>query len=206
VLLACASRSRCLVIGAAAALLYLGAITWDGRFVLSQLVPHGRIAHQHLVSAMQAINTLPRSTVLSDPETSMLIPTMTHQDVVWFLYLKNVLISHADIARRYCLTQLPINPAVRRYTNGNIWPDADAAFPGTDVPSREIALMREACIAMDNDPIAALREFRVQYVLWNEAEHPDWDLRRLRVPLTKIDEGGLDAAQWSLWKLGTPST
>ncbi|MSR87474.1 hypothetical protein EXS70_04905 [Candidatus Peribacteria bacterium] len=192
-------RNRALLAAALAALVYLTAVAYDGRNVASQFRIADRFGEQHLGSALAKLDELPRTTILSDPGTSAFIAGSTQHNVVYSLYLKNVLMAHTEIAERYCATVVPLKSVDRHLKDQElIWPDADGAFHSDpSVREREVAMVEEACRKTDNKPRAALQKFHVQYVLWDEKRQPTWDLRRLRVVLNKVAVG----EGWSLWSL-----
>lgn len=199
--LAWAVRSRVLWIGAAAAIVYLAAVAYDGRFVLKQWhVIEDHFNEQHLAEALPELDVLPRSTILSSGQGSAFIAGYTHHDVVYSIYLKNVLLTHEEIAQRYCLTVLPVSPELRaiREADHLVYPDAVSAFHNDpSVREREVAMVEAACAASDDDPVSALRHFGVDYVFWDEKADPGWDLSRLQVALEPISQG----EGWSLWKV-----
>lgn len=198
VLMAWTVRSWPLMIAAAMAAIYLGAVGWDGRFVLTQFSVIDRFDEQHLASSLPVLDALPRSTILSDPQTEMFIAGSTKHDVVYSLYLKNILMSHESIAERYCATQLPVRPDDRHFAREMlIWPDANGAFQDNGLRIREVALVEEACTELDRAPADALRRFGVQYILWDEKRRPAWNLHRLHVQLKKMGSG----SGWSLWEV-----
>jgi hypothetical protein len=130
----------------------------------------------------------------------MFIAGFTKHDVVYDLYLKNVLLSHQAIAERYCVTQLALPPSEWKIAERQhlIYPDANSAFKNDpSVREREVAMVQEACTRLSKDPQAALQKFGVQYVLWDKKRQPAWDLKRLKVALEEVgnEEG------WLLWKI-----
>lgn len=199
ILLAVRVRHPAQIIAGIAAVLYLAAVGYDGRYVLRQWNPaNADWSQQHLAGAFDALNKLPRGRVLSDPETSGLIAGFTPHDVAYSVYLKNVLLTHRQIAARFCLTQLPVPPEDRRFADRTlIYPDALSAFDHPEDRTREIALVTDACAALDADPAEALRRLGFTHVLWDEAGHPEWQLKRLNLPLTPVTEGD----GWSLYRL-----
>lgn len=199
VLLYIAMRSKWLAIGAIAACVYLAAIGFDGRFVIGQWqVPEGRFANQHLVSALTILDELPRGRILSDPATMALIASNTHHDIVYSIYLKNVLLSHQEIALRFCLSQLPLRPD-KRIIEGRghlVYPDAISAFGG-DLQQQEAAMVTAACRELDLDPNTSIRTFEISHIFWNKRQEPDWNIGRLQMDLEEIasDE------TWVLYKI-----
>ncbi|TSC59214.1 MAG: hypothetical protein Greene041619_50 [Candidatus Peregrinibacteria bacterium Greene0416_19] len=192
VLLAVTIRKKVAIVVAAAAIVYLSAVAWDGRYVLSQFrrLPE-RFHEQHLAGAFSALSTLPRATVLSDPRTSLGIAAYTHHDVVYALYLKNLLLSHEQIAARYCLTQLPVPPEERRIREQEwlVYPDANSAFRDPAVREREVRMVEEACAAMDRDPVALITAYGPQYILWDRKDHPEWNFDKMGVLVDSISKG-----------------
>jgi len=200
VCLAAIHRRPLLIISGLAAAVYLAAIGYDGRFVLRQWNPaNADWSEQHLASALPTLDALPRARILTDLETSGWISGFTHHDVGYNLYLKNVMMSHRELAERYCLTQLPVLSAARHIADQPrlIYPDARAAFPDAATKEGEIALVEEACADLDEDPAGSLQRYYITHVLWNSAVHPEWDLSRLKIPLKSVSAG----EGWSLYGL-----
>lgn len=197
------SRSVIAGAGALASLVIIGALAFDGRKLLGQWsVVDGDFAHQHLASALPALDALPRSVILSDPSYSEFISGSTKHDVVFTNYLQHTLVTHEELAEAFCLTQLPV-PEERRLEDRAILVLGNAVWSQLDPERRaalrekDLALATEACARLDADPAAALRRAGVQYVFWNEKEVPGWELSRLKVPLEKVAGGD----QWSLWRV-----
>ncbi|MDD5041364.1 MAG: hypothetical protein PHX87_02140 [Candidatus Peribacteraceae bacterium] len=196
-----------LTLGASA--LMIAAITWDNRPVLTQFaIRPSRFSEQHFATLLPVLDRMPRTRILSDSETSAFISSSTQHDIVMSIYLESAFLTHEEIAERVCLGFLPIAPAERRIGEQMhlVWPDADAANRstaltagrGTDVREREVRMVQEACQKLDRDPAGALQKYGVQYVLWDERRHPEWDVRRLKVPLVKVGE---DQGNWVLYRI-----
>lgn len=199
-LIAMQTRPLWLWLGVMSAVVYCSAIAYDGRFVLQQWQAASRdYSQQHLATALPVLDELPRGRFVSDPKTLALIAGATKHDVVYSVYLKNILMPHVEIAARYCLTQLPVPPAERNITDQHhlVHPDANAAFGDPTIREQEVAMVEAACRELDLDPAAALQVFEVQYVLWNKQAHPEWNLERLQTSLTLIQESDT----WSLWQI-----
>ncbi len=190
---------RFFVVPALAALVYLAGIGWDGRHVLKQFtVDAGNFDGQYLAEAIDTLDALPRGRILTDPHTSLLIAGLTHHDVVYAIYLKNILISNDEMAERYCATRLPVAPSDRHIAEQEhlLWPDANSGYHNDPViRAREVSIVEAACKRIDADPAQALKRFGVGYVFVNDKEEPGWNLARLKVPLKKIGTG----SGWSLW-------
>lgn len=192
---------RVLLLSFGASALMIAAIAWDNRPVLTQFeVRPGRFAEQHLSTLLPVLDALPRTRILSDSGTSAFISSSTRHDIVMSIYLESAFLTHEEIAERVCLGFLPLAPAERRISDQFqlVWPDANAANRGTDAREREVRLVEEACRRVDADPEGMLRKFGVDYVLWDVKRKPEWDLQRLNIPLTKIDE---DPGNWVLYKI-----
>ncbi len=183
--------------------LMLAAITWDNRpgFRL-YTIRTDRFHEQHFSSLLPILDRMPRTRVLSDDTTSAFIAASTRHDIVSSIYLESALMPSEEIAERWCLTVLSISPDQRRIREQIhlVWPDANAANRGTDVREREVRMVEDACSRLDADPKGALEKYGVQYVLWDALGHPDWDVRRLKVPLTLVSE---DEGNWVLYKIGS---
>jgi hypothetical protein len=178
---------------------YLAAIGYDGRFILKQWqVQEGRFANQHLAETLPILDELPRARILSDPATQAFIASNTHHDIVYSIYLKNVLMTHQEIALRFCLTQLPLRPDKRNIVDRDhlVYPDAVSAFGG-DTRKQEEALVSAACRELDLDPNISIRTFEVSHILWNKRQEPDWNIGRLRMDLEEVASG----ETWVLYKI-----
>ena len=193
-------KQRWLWISCAGATLYLLGIAYDNSSVLAQYIPSSDKFHeQHLVSAWETLDDMPRTTILSDPGTSHFIAASTQHDVVYSLFLKNTLLTHEEIAKRYCATQV-FCPAMERNIEQEpclIYPDANSAFPESDSRERELAIINKACGETDKDPIGTLQQLGATYVLWDEKRHPEWNLERFPQPLVPVASG----EGWSLWQI-----
>lgn len=191
VLLAVTLRKKLLMVGAVAACIYLAAIGYDGRYVLGQWqVRDSDFADQHLAGLLPFLDALPRSRILSDQDTSAFIAAFSKHDIVFSTYLKNVLMTHEELANRFCLQILSIAPDKRAIHEREhlIFPDASDAF-GSEVRKEEERIVEERCRAADLDAARMLKTYEVGFVLWNTVSEPGWDLRRLQVPLTEVARG-----------------
>ncbi len=203
ILLFVAVRSRILAIGAVAACVYLAAIGFDGRYVLGQWkVPEARFTNQYFSDSLPVLHDLPRSRILSDPGTQAFIAAHTHHDIVYSVYLKNVLMSHLELASRFCLTQLPLRPDKRLISKRHhlIYPDAVSAFGG-DTRAEEEEMVFAACRELDLDPNIAIRTYEISHIFWNKKEVPDWNIGRLHMDLTEIASG----ETWVLYRINEAS-
>lgn len=201
------SRSFLLAMTSLAALVILAAVGFENRKVVAQWrIDDSDFADQHLASALPVLDTLPRSIILSDPSTSVFISGSTKHDVVFTGYLQHTLVTNEDLAEAFCLTQLPLKPEDRHFETRNLLVLANAIGSELDPVKRaalhqkDLALAHEACNRLDTNPKDTLKKEEVEYVFWNAAEEPNWDLSRLKIRLEKVNEGG----RWSLWKV-TPS-
>lgn len=191
VLLAVFLKKKILVVGAVAACVYLAAIAYDGRYVVKQwTVKDSDFAMQHLADALPILDGMQRVRILTDPYTSEFIAGYTRHDVVFSVYLKNVLMTNEELAMRLCLTLSPLSPAKRDIPRRHplIFPDASAAF-GPEVREEEERIVEEGCALMDADIPAALQAHEVGFVFWNSEREPNWNLRRLGVTFTEVAHG-----------------
>jgi len=190
-----------LLVTLGASALMLAAITWDNRpgFRL-YTIRTDRFHEQHYSTLLPILDGLPRVRILSDSTTSAFLAASTQHDIVSSIYLESSFLSSEEIAERWCLIVLPITPEQRHISEQLhlVWPDANAANRGTDVREREVKMVEDACSRMDADPASALKRYGVVYVLWDERRHPDWDVKRLKVPLTLVSE---DKGNWILYRV-----
>jgi hypothetical protein len=200
-LLAWTVRTRALLVAGLAAAVYLSALAYDGRWVLKQFtVQPSDFQEQHFATLLPVLDALPRQTILSDPESLAFVAGATKHDIVYSVYLKNILMPHTAIAERFCLTQIPVPPNQRNIEKREwlIYPDAVSAFPGEPwVKEKELEMIRNACLDVESHPAEFLRTYRVSYILWDEEKHPEWNLKALGVPLEKTATG----SGWSLWSI-----
>ena len=204
VFLAIRKRGVWLLLSAAAACVYLAAVGYDGAVLRNQwTVKASEFREQHLMTAIREMEAMPRMRILSDPETSMIIAGNTKHDIVYSIYLKNMLITHDEIAERLCLTQLPLKPEMRNIAARKllVYPDAIGAFKRADpgIRDREVQTVEEACKRVDRDPVKYVKQYGAAAVLWNEKQQPQWDIKRLRIATKNIARGD----GWSLWSITT---
>ncbi|MDO8468462.1 MAG: hypothetical protein Q7S29_01770 [Candidatus Peribacter sp.] len=195
------TREGVLLLSLGASALMIAAIAWDNRPVLTQFeVRPSRFSEQHFSTLLPVLDALPRTRILSDSTTSAFIAASTQHDIVMSIYLESVFLTNEEIAERWCLAVLPLTRAQRNIGGQMhlIWPDANAANRGTDVREREVKLVEEACSRMDRDPKGMIQRYGIQYVLWDVKRNPEWDLKRLKVALTKVEE---DKGNWVLYKI-----
>ncbi len=199
VLLLATLRPKWLLLSTFAAVIYIAAITVDGRYVIKQwTVSVESMQDQHLAELFTELEGINRARIMSDPHTSALIAGFTNHDVVYSIYLKNVLLTHKEIALRFCLTQLPLRPEQRHIEDQQhlIYPDAVSAFKGS-VREEEVALVQAACTELDLEPSLGLGVFEASHIVWNKVEQPEWNMRRLRTKLDLIKE----TDTWALYHI-----
>lgn len=198
-LLAWSVRTKALLFSALCASVYLAGIAYDERYMFDLFrVKEHAFGEQHFSSLLPVLDSLPRGRILSDPDTSMFLAGSTKHDVVYSIYLKNVLMPHEEIADRYCLTQMPLEARQRNIADNKmlIYPDANRAFKNPDHREEEVRLVEQACARHDLDVAGALREYGITHVLWDEKRQPGWDITRLG-SLTGVKKG----EGWSLWEV-----
>jgi len=196
------TRGALLLLSLGASALMIAAITWDNRHGLRlYAINPTRFHEQHFSTLLPILDGMPRTRVLSDSATSAFIAAETSHDVVTSVYLESSFLSSEEIAERWCLTVLPLQLAERHLSEQIhlVWPDANAANLGTDVRERELKMVEEACKRMDGDPKGALGKYGVEYVLWDQLRNPEWNVKRLKVSLTKVEE---DKGNWVLYRVG----
>lgn len=192
-------RSRWMIPGALASTIFLAGIAYDGRAVISQWRVHpGRFEDQHLALLLPLLDSLPRSRILSDAHTSLFVAGQSHHDVLYSLYLKHTLMSNREFTERYCLTFLPLPPG---YHESEDLSHVQQVFPasGTSPSERSQKLrdIQKICAEVVQDPRSFLLRYGVTSILWNEQQEPEWELKRLRVPLERVGNG----EGWSLWRV-----
>ena len=192
-------RSRWMIPGILASLIFLTGIAYDGRAALSQWrVSPGRFEDQHLATLLPLLDALPKGRILSDAHTSLFVAGQSHHDVVYSLYSKHTLMSNREFTERYCLTVLPLPPSHRESEDLS---HLQQVFPASGMPpserSQKLQDIQRVCAEVDRDPGQFLMRYDVTHVLWNEEREPEWELKRLHVLLEKLGQG----EGWSLWEL-----
>lgn len=185
-------------------LVILSAVSYENRKVFGQWHPDASdFRDQRLATLLPILKELPRSIILTDPSTALIVTGSTKHDVVFTGYLQHTLTTHEDLAEAFCMTQLPLKPEDRHLAEQNLLVIANGVGSQLDPVQRaklhekDVASAQEACARLDKDPAGALKREGVEYVLWNRAEQPLWNLDRLQVHLEPMTEGD----QWSLWKI-----
>ncbi len=192
-------RSWWLILSLVGSALFLLGLAWDSRYIISQMTPlPERFSEQHFATLLPVVDALPRATIFSDADTMRFLAGATKHDVPYTGRLNYMILSAEELAERYCLAKLPV-----REDNWHIGvetaliydPDNIRLHP--ELREQEMTLVTETCRSMATMPAEMLRRYGVEYVVWDEERHPEWNLHRLGVPLFNIASG----EGWSLWKL-----
>lgn len=161
-------------------------ITWQLPFANPE-----HLDMQHLAPVLRQLSDGKRQMILTDAKSALMIKAWTDDDVVFTPYVQSLLVTDEDYIRRSCLSDV-FQPG---------WPDTRAIafeltqFTGIDqLPERE-AQVKRVCDPIVRSPRAALSDYGVEVLLWNEVRRPDWRVdSRL---FTKVQSG----SGWSLWAL-----
>ncbi len=181
-----------------ASVLLLGAFhDYKGRFTIFASMPRWE-KYQHLAPAISALNQIhEKQTVLSDLDSSLIIGTYSHHDLLYTEYLRHVLMSTPELAERYCLTQfITGKPADTDWLAYNIQELSAAGQKATlEKVERDKKLTKEACDLVYAHPAEVLEKYGVTLMLWDEKNYPDW-----KIPATYfvVSERG---SGWSLWSV-----
>jgi len=187
-------RSRPALISSFCALVFLTGIAYDGRYVLKQFrIRDHRFGEQHLSTLLSVLDELPRSRILSDRGTSLFIASHTYHDVLYSIYLKNVLMSDKEFAERYCLVTLPLKE--RGIEDEYFLLYFEHRGRSDEIRQRELKMVWDACARVDANPQKYLQIYGVDYLLWDEKRQPKWHMSPFRPFLVEKGEG------WSLWKV-----
>lgn len=154
--------------------------------------------YQHLAPAIQSLNRVrEKQTLLTDWNSSLIIGTYTDHDVVFTPYVRHTLVSFSELAERQCLTQfLTGRPADTEYLPREVQELSAAGRAQVEsVLQRDFGLAKEACDFVYASPEDALTKYGVTHVLWDEKNHPDWNIP---ASLFSVTEKG---AGWSLWRV-----
>jgi hypothetical protein len=179
-----------LTVGITAVFLIAGM--WDYRVAWSFIFTQPEHLHsQHLAPALQILSDGKRETVLTDPETALMVKAWTDDDVPFTPYVQHLLVSNAEFAARACMASLlsPQGPDVRAIA----WHTVQ--YRGEHLLEDRVRELQPVCDALRKNPRAALRFYHVDLLLWNEAEHPEWRIDPLLFTVLQTGEG------WSLWRL-----
>ena len=159
--------------------------------------------HQEALAEAFENDALERTVVLSDPLTSSFIASHTNHDVLFTHYIQHEMRTHRELAERYCLTQLPFPPDMRHPEEEHVLVYGaayDALFTDSDrerVRTQEINLVEGICTEMDRNQRLILKQYDVQYFLWDEKRQPNWVIPRLSISINEVTRG----EGWSLWEL-----
>lgn len=185
-------------------LLFLFGIAYDNRSLIAQWrIDADDFEEQHLASVLPILDVLDRAVILSDPQTSSFIASHTQHDVLFTHYVQHQLLSHQEIAERYCLTQIALLPKERRPEDELVLVYGaayDAIFDLAErqrVRTQELKLVSDVCTEVDLHVADFLKHYGVQYILWDQKRHPQWRIERLGLRLKQMEKG----EEWRLWKL-----
>ena len=196
-LLAWEYKTKWLLLSAAAAGVYIAGLAYDGRYVLKQWIPEtSNFSEQHLASALPALDKLERARILSDTSSSSFIAGYTRHDIVYSIHLKNTLMTHGELAERFCMTQIAVPPGQRNWEERRhlVHPESS----DKKIKAWEKSLVSSACERVDASPEAYLRKFKVDYVFWDEKRQPSWQISRLGMFLKLVERG----EGWAIYKIG----
>lgn len=181
----------------AATFLFAAFQDYHGRFAIFSPMPRHE-KYQHIAPALRALNLMQETqVVLSDLDVSLIVGTYTHHDLLYTEYLRHVLMSCPELARRYCLTQhVTGRPADTDWLAYNVQELSAAGVPATLAKvERDREMTKKECADVYAHPKDALTEYGVTLLLWDEKNYPDW---KIPASLFTVSEKG---AGWSIWKV-----
>ena len=155
----------------AIAAIFLLAGFWDYRGAWAlPFAPREHLDLQHLAPALKILSDGKRQTILTDYRSAQMVTNWTDDDTVFTPYVRHLLVSNREFAERYCLTEVfnSAGPDI-------FWIAREATHTRAQsfLPEREREF-GEVCAALLANPVAALREYGVDFLLWNERERPTW--------------------------------
>jgi hypothetical protein len=115
--------------------------------------------------------------------------------VVFTAFMRHTLVSFRELSDRYCLTEIVRDGAPdTEWLARDVEERSAAGVPATQKLLLEhAAITEQACGWVAAKPLEALRQYRVTRLLWDERNHPDWQIN------PKLFEPVAKGAGWSLW-------
>ena len=167
-----------------------------GRIAVLDPIPQWDM-FQHLSQPVRSLNRIEKQTVLSDTDSSFIVAMYTDHDVVFTPFMRHTLVSFTELAERYCLTQLVRgSPPDTTWLGHNVEEQSRTGrVKAREILARDLVLTAEACERVTNDPRSILQKYGVTMVLWDEKNHPEWNISE---KYFSESEKGLG---WSLWTL-----
>jgi len=146
---------------------------------------------QHLRPAVEFLDDDRRETVLTDRTTAHMVTTWTDDDVLFTAYVKHLVMSDAEYAERYCLTEI--------FTPGG--PDIDWLVrevmerPDDKEFTRRKKQFTDVCAPIRRSPDQYLKKYNITKLLWNEKLRPEWKIDQVKFKKIAGGEG------WSVWEI-----
>jgi hypothetical protein len=163
------------------------------------LLPNDRtFADQHLMPAIAMLQEGERENVLTDLATGRLLTSWTDDGIVYGQHARFLMISDAQMAERYCLSELfaPVSPDPYRA----LYIEYNVVLDSQKMRQRERDLIHEACQRVRSAPWSYIQKYHVTHILWNGAERPNWNMSmypEVQAHLMLRERG----VEWALFEL-----
>lgn len=168
------------------ALLFLAGAAYDYLPGYRFFVPReSDFRDQHLLEPIRILrNNGTSDVVLTDAHTGRVLTSFSEEGIVYTTHTRFLLISDAEMAERYCLSELfsPTPPEAYRA----LYMEYNAVLDSPAMREHEHTLVQDACERVRINPLSSLRTYGVTHVLWNQVLKPDWNILLYPLPLQVI--------------------
>lgn len=181
--------------GSAAAVLLLAGGMYDYAFAHRFFTPEPiDFRDQHLAPAIRFFDNGVLDTVLTDATTGRILTAFTPDGILYTTHSRFLFISDALLAEHYCMSQLfKENPPSERV----LYNEYNRVLWSSAMQERQRRLVGEACKRVQSDPLGHMRQYGVDYILWNQKQEPDWHVDTKVLPLEEVASG----SGWTIWRL-----
>lgn len=151
---------------------------------------------QQFDTLLPVLDQLPKQVILTDHLSALIVAANTKHDVVFTEHARHLLISTTEYAERYCLTTLFAPDAHPEWVADTLVETGRLGRARQDeLHAERLQITTDACTRIRNNPKQWLEHYAVTELLWDEKDHPEWNIDPLLFEKMEQGEG------WSLWKL-----
>jgi hypothetical protein len=176
-------------------LTFLLAGAYDYAFAQLFIIPNDQTYRdQHLAGAISQLKSAGQQTVLTDMDTGRIVTAWTIDGIVYTTHARFLLISDADLAERYCVSEM-FDPSPLPARVLSI--EYNRVLQSPEYQSYEQGLLTSACARVKKDPLAYLKKYGVTRILWNQVNRPQWQIDAKALHLTPDGSG----ESWKMWKV-----
>ncbi len=126
-----------------------------------------------------------RDVVLTDAHTGRVLTSFTDEGIIYTTHARHLLLSDAELAERFCLSELFLGSPPNPYRS--LYIEYTPVLDSLKMRERERVLVGEACERVRSDPLPWLRKYGVTHILWNQEGKPQWSMTRYSLPLTVLE-------------------